>query len=219
MGRDKYFHDQYYQKELHRSFDEMFYGRILGIKLDFLNQRNELHAYASAVCYFAPRLGLPADFSEYDEGLALVPPFLKDLTSAWMGIEHQFWKETTVEKLKNQIHEQVNYASLPIALVDKWYHQFIDAHVNGTEEEKDKIKEGYAPYEVEDHGGVPIYRLKPEILHLMLLDFGVITLSTYTKVASTSLTWLYTGNTQTEAASNEPQHSENRNQNRNRGIR
>jgi hypothetical protein len=123
------------------------------------------------------------------------------MLSARSPIERKFWKEITIESLKQQIRNGVNTPRLSLASIQQWYDQFIDNHVTGTDAQKEALKE-LPFYETEYHkilpeckfdsveqefqaiksnpnavnhcGTVPITKIKEEILHLMLLDLEVI---------------------------------------------
>jgi hypothetical protein len=112
-------------------------------------------------------------------------PLMQDLVSAVpTSVERAFWlsKASSVESLTKQIEEALNTPLLPLQAVDKWYREFIDTHTFGSEEEKEALKEK-SPYTIEMHGKVPLYRLEKNIIHLMLLDFGVVGLKKTAKFA------------------------------------
>lgn len=159
MHRELFFQKQYVKRRLN-----------LGDNLD------DTHAYARSVMFYAPRLGLPAQFAEHDEVNNFGSAFISDLFSAMSPVEKRFWStHLTVDRLKKQIRDSLNTPLLPLADITSWYHQFIDNHVEGTEAERDALKEDL-PYTMEMHGAVPIYKLKEPVINLMLLDFGVIAL-------------------------------------------
>ena len=160
--------------QMNREF--FFQSRYTQYQLNLMDNVDDTHAYGRSVFYFAPNLGLPAQFAENDEVNDVIFPIVRDFLSYLSPIENQFWNaHISVQRLKNEIQNALNTPLLPLADIHTWYHHFIDSHVNGSEEELDDLKEEL-PYTVEMHGTVPIYRLKDNILNLMLLDFDIIAL-------------------------------------------
>lgn len=202
LNRVQFFQGIYWEKKLHDLHWEELFPTLSDSSTIWQNKATDMHAYERALAFWAPRLGLPALYfecsTEQDHPAAKA---WYDMLSARSPIERKFWKEITIDALKQQIRNGVNTPRLPLISVQQWYHQFIDSHVIGTEEEKDALKE-LPFYEVEHHkiipenqfgnveqefetiqsnpnaskhcGTVPITKLKEEILHLMLLDLGVI---------------------------------------------
>ncbi|MFI4938673.1 MAG: hypothetical protein ACHQJ6_09260, partial [Candidatus Berkiellales bacterium] len=133
-------------------------------------------SYNYFICYYAPRLGIPSSFARFDSSSMNIP-LIDSLFSAISPIEKEYWEKTTVETLATEIRDAMNTRVLiPLEAIHQWYNDFIDTHVTGTPDEKEALKE-IPPYEVEFHGAVTQYRLKEEIIHLMLLDFGIIALT------------------------------------------
>ena len=158
--RNAFFEQHYSQKKT------SLWERVNG----WTNKENT-HMHAAYVHWYAPRLGLPADYADIP-----TPEFLKDLLSAFSYIERKFWNDhMTIPKAKKLITLSFNTSDISAQGILEWWFKVIDKHVVGTEEQKDKLKE-IEPYTVEFHGNVPFYRPKDSILNLMLLDAGILAL-------------------------------------------
>lgn len=159
MHREAYFQNCYMERKLH-GIDDV----------------SDTHAYARAIVMHAPKLGLPCEFALNDELNDFSSPLVQEYLSSVSKVERDFWNtHISIKKLKRQIRNEINTPLIRLEELHEWYNQFIDEHVEGTDDEKEALKEEY-PYNLEMIDGIPFYHLKEKILHLMLLDFGVIAL-------------------------------------------
>jgi hypothetical protein len=162
---------------IHQMHRESYFQKCyLKDKLYYRDDERDTHAYARAVLIHAPKLGLPCEFAYNDELNDYASPLMQDFFSSVSKVEKEFWTtHISIVELKRQIRNEINTPLIRLEELHEWYNQFIDEHVIGSEEEKEALKEEY-PYTLEIIDGIPFYRLKENILHLMLLDFGVIAL-------------------------------------------